>query len=201
MILQDLISLESIIQIILVIVIITQTRYVGNSITFTRKITQYNMAKEWEDRLYHIFKNNSPGEDWPDQIYQNIVNEFSNMDSLFRNKLLKPVEFTTLFYRLYIETLDKNNSNLELYRENYFQLQRIYKNFNKVDVCMKIFGQLNLNDWDEMTSQLKSVWYTKEMVKEANTKYINKIFNILKIWFWIRIYVKKLTIFELPEIK
>ncbi len=196
-------NLNLIIQIILIFVIIIQTSYIGTTMKFNQRITQYDLTREWRQKLAqpyiqsgtipHITDNNIENE------FQELVDIFYDMHLLFKDKLLKPLDFIPQFARLHHLVLLESQKQTDSFKSNHIQLQFIYHNFNKTDVAMNMLDCVDLETLDKFKEKIGKDT-VKGMGVDVYKKNYLKWVTFLKIVMWCNIKIKKTSIFKLPEI-
>lgn len=193
-----------IIQIILIAIIIVQTSYIGTQMRYNRRVNQYTITREWHQKLRAIYHNNTTPNLNDPQINDNeflaLIDTFRDMHPMFKDKLLKPSDFTIMFLRLYVLTQDHDIQKSDVFRANHLQLQNIFDDFNKdVDVIMYLINSVDLDMMEKLESTYSKNSFKKTSLKEALKKWpsYQKYF---KFAFIILIKIRKREFFKLKSI-
>lgn len=196
----DKINFDSLVQIGLIIVFIIQTGYLARQTNFGRRSSQASLIEVWNKEFVNINlesltpeKGKSPD---PVQFIQ-LVQVLHKMHSYFREKLLKPSDFSIMFILLSFATRYDELRKTDEYNENYLKLQEIFNDFNKdVEVALFFFSLPPKSLYEEA---LQNVSLTKHD-KKLGEKYMHnwaKLQIWFRIWFWFRIKIKRDYIFKL----
>lgn len=196
---------EIIVQSILLTVIIIQTLYIGNTMRFNRRINQYQLTHEWNQQLRDVYRDESTPHLNDSQVYeneyQNLIIIFQDMHHLFKDKLLKSSDFSTMFVRLYVLTNLEAKNKSPVFYKNYIILKTIYNDFNNIDVGMILLSYVDNSVLDDMSKTIDKNSFTGFGLKSLKENYsFSKFQRILKIGLWIQLKVKKQPLFELPSI-
>lgn len=201
----DNIGADTIIQIILIAVIIIQTSYIGTTMRFNRRVNQYNLTQEWNQKLTKIYQSNAtiPHLTDPpihDNEFLNLIDVFTDMHSMFKDKLLNPSDFMVIFMRLYSLTNIESEKKSKTFRLYHMQLQLIYDDFNNPDVMIKIFNYVDTDMIETISKSSGSKLLTSFGISELQKNYA-KYAWVIKFVLVFQMKIKKIKYFELPKIK
>lgn len=193
-----------IVQVILVIVIIIQTSHIGNTMRLNRRMNQYQLTHEWNQKLRDVYHNKSIPNINDSQVYeneyQNLIFIFQDMHGLFKDKLLKSADFFTMFMRLHLLTKIEAENKSSVFHKNHITLQVIYDDFNNIDVGVKLFDYVDNDIMDELTKTVNENSVKGIGLKNIKTNY-PKYHKWLRLGLWISLKIKKEPYFKLPSIK
>lgn len=173
-VLDNKISLDSLLTIVLAIVFIFQTAYLVRQTNYSIRSNQANLTETWSkefkiiniDLLLPKTPNTPPDEN----EFRKLVVLFDRMHHLFRSKLLKPSDFAYTFITLYKVTRDDTIRKTKFYRDNYLKLQNIFHDFNK-DWDM-IYYIINIQPTSAFENMLKTL-----PIAKSNADFRNKVID------------------------
>lgn len=193
------------VQIILISIIIIQTSYIGSTMRFNRRLTQYDLTHEWRQKLTKTYLQSGIIPNISDEAIntnevQELIDTFSDMHSLFRDKLLKSSDFIPQFVRLHTLVITESKKQTDVFKSNHIQLQLIYNDFNKVDVVMEMLNYVDIEILDSIKEKLGKNTIRGLGVDAYKKNYV-KWFVFLKLVMWYNIKIKKTSFFKLPLIE
>lgn len=133
-VLDNKISIDSLLTLVLVFVFIIQTGYLIRQTNVGVRSYQANLRETWKKEFINInvnllIKNSKIPPD--ENEFKKLVSVFDHMRPLFRSKLLKPSDFAHTFMVLDGATGSETIRKSKTYKDEYFTLQHIYSHFNK----------------------------------------------------------------------
>lgn len=192
------------IQIILVVVIIIQTGYIGSTMKMNRRKNQYQLTIEWNQKLRNIYHNkpvlNTNDPYIYENEYQDLIYLFQDMHILFKDKLLKSSDFFIMFMRLYTLTMLEANKKSSVFLRNHMILNTIYHDFNNIDVGMMLFHYSDNDTIDEIIKSMNENSFQRLDFENLKTTY-PKIQRWIKLGLWFKLKIKKEQLFKLPSIE
>lgn len=199
----EFLKFELIVQFILVVVIIIQTTYIGNSLRLNRRMNQYQLLNEWNQKLRDVYEDKTIPHISDPQVYndeyQNLIFVFQDMHGLFKDKLLKSSDFMIMFMRLQRLTDIEAENNSAVFKQYHMILQTIYDDFNNIDCAMKLFDYFDNGIADEIMKEANKDSLLKIGMNDL-IKNFSKRQKWLRLGLWFSIKIKKNSFFVLPNI-
>lgn len=134
-VLDNKITVDSLLTVILAIVFIIQTIYLARQTNVGVRLNQANLREVWEKKFENVNIDLLIKKDEntiPDETeFKKLVSCFDRMRPFFRAKLLKPSDFAHTFMVLDGATNSERLRKTKTYKEEYLTLQHVYKHFNK----------------------------------------------------------------------
>lgn len=193
----DKLSIDSLIQIILIIFFIIQTAYLVRQTNFGVRSSQANLMEVWRKELQtvdidllYVEPNVSPNE----QEFQKLIDIVTRMQYQFKEKLLKPADFSAMFIALHFAIQNDNLRKTTIFRENYLKLQTIYIIFKRdIDVALFLFRLPSTSMYEEILKDVKRV---KGLDKIMLSNWVQAELGF-RIALWWQLKVKRKDFFVL----
>lgn len=136
-------------------------------------------------------------DDLPDvNEFENLLNILHRMHNQFKDKLLKPSDFSIFFVILYSATQYEKLRQTDSYKENYLKLQIIFEDFNKdVDAVLYFFTIPTTSYYEKMFKEIS--FLKKYKLGDALLKNWSASMLGFKIAVWWDVKIKRKQTFEL----
>lgn len=168
-VLDNKISVDSLLTIVLAIVFIIQTAFLIRQTNFGVRSNQADLLetkqKEFENiKIDLLIKN--PNKIPDENEFKKLVKAFNKIRPLFQSKLLKPSDFAYTFIALDGATGSEALRKTSTYKEEYLSLQRIYSHFNKDYDMIDYMLSLPKTSWYDKTFQKVSILQKHENLRK-----------------------------------
>ena len=191
-----IIILGAIIDIVLVCVLIAQSRILSAQATHYRRTSQVSLMEEKisDIKISSIKLINEKRVDA--NLFDDLTMKLYNIHYLFKEKVLKPVdfaiEFSKLFYVIQFNEFYKTNT----YNKNYLRLQIIFDDFNRdVDAIVRTIYNSSL----ESTEQIDDLKINKIMKRLLKNNFHDwaSVLNGTKLGVWTAVRICRRKRFKL----
>jgi hypothetical protein len=188
-----------IIQFGLIVVLITQTIYLAKQTNFFKRSSQANLVETWRKELRGI-EFRSLLTDLPElpneTEFEKLVGVLHRMHFLFKEKLLKPSDFSIFFIILYMATLYVDFRKTQTYKDSYLKLQSIFNDFNDdVDAILYPFTMPTTSMYEKIMDQIPTL--KKNNLTDLITKNWKHALFGFKIHIWFTVKIRRKHIFAL----
>lgn len=196
----DKITISDLIQIVLIFVFVIQTAYLATQTNFLRRSSQANLTEVWKKEFttinFDVLYPEKPN--LPDPVeFEALVKILQKMHPHFRERLLKPSDFSIMFLVLFFATLYDDFRKDKVYKENYLNLQVIFNDFNKdPDVVLFFLSMPSTSIFEDGLKTIRSTKGNEKLQKKLLHNWVGMQVGF-RIGAWIKIKIKRKGFFEL----
>lgn len=192
---------ELLVQISLILVLMVQVGYLARQTNFFRRSSQTQLTETWITKFSGINTDLLLPED-PNGLpnlaqFNELVLVFSQLHTHFREKLLKPSDFTVFFLILFKATYYEQLRKSKSYEENFLHLQNTFNDFNNdVDAVLYLLNLLTPSMYSEMLDKIKMGSFKKTLIKGTLTNWASSQTGF-RLGAWFSIKIRNIKFFEL----
>ena len=194
------IILGVIVNIVLVMVLVGQSRILNAQATHYRRTSQVILMEQKINELQllsvDLVTKLTIEQHVDDNLFNDLTMKLYNMNYLFKEKVLKPVDFAIVFKGLWWATRFNEYYKTETYRNKYLDLQIIFNDFNNdVDAIIRMYSIPN----PDFLDQVKTNGISKMWLNHAKNDWPG-FQKSLRMYVWLMVHIKNYKHFKLTPL-